>query len=480
MPIARCRALFASVLCAGILPAMDPPAPPPPAIVAPLPDPACAAKVMATRYRKDVHDLLRPVASKEALAALAEPLRALQACWTRLAAGYDLQAKYVARLAVTPEQTPEHGKLITLLGQLEASLAEQTRMECTVHTALVQSESLGMTHRAQAAMVACLRGTKADQAKVAGEVLVATEARLASIRLNREWDRVARSCPWTEWRETLGGPRPNAFKELLRGWEPVPGVGLPCFLIQVMDSKDYQFATADQREDAAEQQARGLSHALPERPRTPPWAALPPRAPARKDTRHTHAWHEANRARKIVRKEEKRLLAQEVAKEREEAQRALQEREALEARRVLEHAEHQRQRARELREAEQAKLAARAEARRMAEAARVRKEERRREAGEAAHMAAADTYRPGRMPAPAGFSPVLGEEAVDDTLARPQAPSSQAPPRVRPPTRAELEDQRSSAAYVAKFWELAYTDEAAFAEWQRDLLRQATAPLRPD
>ena len=456
MPIARCRALFVWVLCAGILPAMDPQAPPPPATGAPLPDAAFVAKVMATRYRKDVHDLLRPVASKETLAALAEPLRALQACWTRLAAGYDLQARYVARLAVTPAQAPEHGKLSTLLEQLEASLAEQTRMECTVHTALVQSESLGMTHRAQAAMVACLRGTKADQAKVAGEVLVAAEARMVSIRLNREWDRVARSCPWTEWRETLGGPRPNAFKELLRGWEPVPGVGLPCFLIQVMDSKDYQFATADQREDAAEQQARGLSHALPERPRNPSWAALPPRAPARKDTRHTHAWHEANRARKIVRKEEKRLLDQEVATRKAQALRALQERQDLEARRVREHAETQRRRAREEREAEQVRLAAKWEARRLAEAARVRKEERRREAREGTQMAAADTWRPGRMPVPA---------------------EEETPPA--PPTAEELEDLRSSAAYAAKFCELAFTDGAAFAEWQRDLLRKATAPLRP-
>lgn len=458
MPKRPFLALLGLALSAGALLATDPPAG----------NPAAVAKAMAARYRRNVLEHVHPAASPEVAQALAEPLRALQASWTRLASAYAIQAKYAERLASPSTTEGDRAKLITLLDQCEAALAEQTRMECTVHIALVQSESLAMARRAQGPLPGA-PAEGADPERLVRRVLVTAEARAVSLWLNREWDRIALASPWTAWRTALGDHRPRALGDLLRDWRPVPGVGLPCFLAKAEGTPDFVFAPAGIREASAERLSADLGSA-----RKGPAGKAPKQGlPAPKDIRHTHAWHEANRERKEKRREEKVQRDQEEAQRKAAALRAHQAREALEAERVREHAERQRLRAREERAAAHARLVARREARERAEAARARKEARWSRAREAAAMAAADTW--------AG----AGSTAADDGSPRLDAGPGPSPARpgarhALPPTAGELEDLRNTPDYVARFWELAYTDEAAFAQWQRNLLREATAALRPE
>ncbi len=436
MPNRPLIALLGSALCAGALLATDPPAG----------NPSAVAKAMAARYRK-IMDRLHPGASPEATQALAEPLRALQAGWTRLASTYDLQAKYAERLANPSTTASDRTKLIGLLDQVEASLAEQTRMECTVHIALVQRESLAIARQAQGALAVVAAGGKVP-AHLIPPIQLASEVRAISLWLNEAWDRIALASPWTAWRKAPGDYPSDSVRNLTRDWQPVPGVELPCFLVREAGKQGYVFVGAVERERTAERRFPGG------RPEVKAPAGEPPKPvpQAPRDIRHTHAWHEANRERNEKRREEKHQRAREEAERKAEALRARQAREALEAQRVREHAERQRLRAREEREAAHARLVARREAREQAEAARARKEERRRQARETSAMAAADTWTE------AGPSPA----------------------RSLPPTAEELEDLRSSPGYVTRFLELAYSDEAAFAEWQRGLLWEATAALRPE
>ncbi|BDU72967.1 hypothetical protein [Mesoterricola silvestris] len=433
MPVFPLRILLALALCAGHLMAMDPP-PCGSSASSPALDPAGGARRALDRYRTPLYaQLADSPHCREAIRALAEPLQSLEAAWKRMAANYDLQIKYLERLAILPEGDPARARLVSLLEQTEAALATQTRMECTVHIGLVQSESLALAQRALAA-VTSRPGSGRDAA--APMAKIAAEARLFSLGLGDGWDRCVATAPWTLWRRALGPFTPDPLGELLKGWEPLPGVGLPCFLAR--GPGPYRLEKAAAREWAAEALARGLR----------PTACSPAVAPRASEARNTRAWHEANLERKRRRQETKRQAAREAAEREAEGRRTREAQAALEARRDQDHAEAQRQRTREAREARLARLEAQLEERRRVRAGA-------REEEEAALMAAADL--PPLEPAPVSGAP--------------------APPP-RPPTRDELEDERSSPAYVARFCELACTDPEAFAAWQRELLLRATAPLR--